>query len=248
MNTLAAQSLDDDTRLFPLGLQRLLAASGIFFVVFVVLSLVFDPSDYPDYADSGAQWKAFVAKNGDDLQLVGFFGLFAALNFITFAGVMRSALARAEHHLRGFTRVADVAFAGAILATTAIVLANATGIAVASTPADTEAGVVRAMYHLSDALWLGGVVGFVVFLLNAGTMIVRTGVLPRWLGWVALVDALAWFLVLFIALDYSNEDVAIGAAWVPGFLLQLVFVAGASIALVRRVGTPWPWAGLAERT
>lgn len=248
MTTPAPHRLDDDYRLFPAGLQKVLAASGIFFVVFVILSILFDPGEYPDFADSGREWKAFVTGNADDLQMVGFFGLLAALEFITFAGVVRSALARAEHHLRGFTRVADVAFAGAILATTAIVLANATAIATASSPADTDATVIRAMYHLSDALWMGGVVGFVVFMLNAGLMIVRTGVLPRWLGWVALVDSLAWFLVLFVALDYSNDDVAIGAAWVPGFILQLVFVLGASVTLVRRVGRPWPWPGLADRT
>ena len=237
----------DDHRLFPPALQKFLASSGLGFVLFVILSILFDPSDYPDFADSAAEWKAFVTENGDDLQLVALFSLLAALMFLTFAGVMRSALARAEHHLRGFSRAADVAFAGAILGTTGIELANVMTVATASAPGDTEASIIRAMFHLSDACWMGGVVGFVVYMLNAGMLITRTGVLPKWLGWVAIVDALAWFLVIFVVLDYANDDVAIGAAWVPGFLLQLVFIAGASITLVRRVDSPWPWPGLAER-
>jgi len=238
----------DDYKLFPKGLQKALAASGIAFAVLVIASIVVQGEDYPDFGEAAAQWRSYATENKDEVQLGALFGLLAVLEFLAFAGVVRSALARAETLLRGFTRVADVAFAGAILGAAGVALALATSAVAASQPADTPGEIVRALFHASDALWAAAVVGFAVFLLNAGVVIARSGVLPRWLGWTGMLSSLFWTLTLFSILDWENPENFFAVMWLPANLLLLVFAIGASIALVRRVGTAWPWPGLEDRT
>jgi hypothetical protein len=77
----------------------------------------------------------------------------------------------------------------------------------------------------------------VVFFVANGLSILRTGFLPAWLAWLALVTA------LFNAFGLGNVFTDHGAfasdgvlGFLVGFLLFLVWVLAASIVLVRRLG------------
>lgn len=242
-----ASAIDED-KLFPTGMQKALAASGIVFALLVILSIIIGADEHPDFGAGASEWRELATDGKDDNQASALLGLLGVLFFVMFVGVVRSALARTELQLRGFTRGADIALAGGILAATGVAIAIAMGTAAASQPADTPDEVVRAMFHLADSVWAAAVVGFAVFLLNAGMLIVRTGALPRWIGWVAVVSSVAWAITLLSVLEWEDSDSVFAAFWIPGNLLLLVFAIATSVVLIRRVGKPWPLPGGGSRT
>ena len=237
---------DDDYRTFPTGLQRAGAASGLIFFLLIVISIFFDPSDWPDFADSAEEYRQFATDNRDDMQVGQIFGALGLLAFVWFVAFLRGTFARAENWLRGYTRLSDAVFAGGLLAAALIAGASMMTVAAVSEPEDTDGAIIRAVLHASDALWVAAILGFIVMLTAAGMFILRTRVLPVWLGPVALVSALAWLVLIMIGIPSAEDpdDSALGFLWPIAFLLFMIWIVATSILLIRRVGKPWPWPGL----
>lgn len=63
-------------------------------------------------------------------------------------------------------------------------------VAIAEAADDVDPTAVQALQALWDNDFVPFLIGIVVFLTSLGLSILRTGVLPRWLGWVTLVIAL----------------------------------------------------------
>ena len=217
-------------------IQRLTAASGITFVVLVILSIVFGGEETPDWAAPATEYAQFNGAHADSAQLGSLFLLLAALELLVFAGYLRGELGRYEQAARGFARAASTAFGGGIVAAVGLALtALMTAVAV-SQVADTPPEIVRSLHQISYATFGLASLGLVV-LLSAGSLLaLRTPALPSWIGWVGLIGAAAYFLSLFIVLSPADEDFVFNFAWIPGFLALLIWVAGSSIVLVRRAG------------
>ena len=62
--------------------------------------------------------------------------------------------------------------------------------AIAEAAEDIEPESVRTLQALWDNDFMPMAVGLVIFTLSSGIAIVRYGVLPKWLGWVAIVLAI----------------------------------------------------------
>ena len=101
-------------RTVSLGMQRVAAASGIGFVVLVVASLFAAPNDVPTYADSAQDFATFYSDEESALQVSGVLSALALFEFAWFLGYLRGVLGTAEGEVRGFVRLATVAFAGGI--------------------------------------------------------------------------------------------------------------------------------------
>jgi hypothetical protein len=233
----AADSTTDDRVFSPL-MQRLSAASGILFVVFVLLSIFTQGEEGPDWSDPAADYVTYATNNVDELQLSSFFLVLAALELLWFAGHLRGELGRGEGLARGFTRISHVAFAGGVVAAAGLALVAVCNVVAASQPQDTTPDVVRALFHLSFAAFELAAIGLVALLVASGLLVVRARTFPVWLGVIALLSGLLYFLTLFIALAPEDDDFVLGFAWFPAFILLLVWALASSIVLVRRIGRP----------
>jgi hypothetical protein len=227
-----------DDRLFSPLMQRIAASSGILFVVFIFLSIFTQGEEGPDWSEPASEYAAYALDNVDELQLSSLFLVLAAVALLWFVGYLRGELGRAEDLARGFTRISHVAFAGGVVAVAGLGLVAVCNIVAASQPQDTTPDVIRALFHLSFAAFEIAAIGLVVLLTASGLLIVRARTLPLWLGVIALLSGLLYFLTLFIALAPEDEDFVFGFAWVPAFVLFLIWILASSIVFVRRVGQP----------
>jgi hypothetical protein len=108
------------------------------------------------------------------------------------------------------------------------------GAKVASYSALHDPGIAYALYLLTYALDSVGDVSGSLFVLATGLLILRSGVLPRWLGWVATVAAPLLFLQGF---GLGGVIATFGLILdLVGFLLLLLFILVSSSIMLRREG------------
>lgn len=77
--------------------------------------------------------------------------------------------------------------AGGTLAAAGIVIGASVGLANMVAADEGFEEVSQTLNVLNSALWIPLVIGLAVMLLGAGLSVLRTGILPSWLGWVAVV-------------------------------------------------------------
>jgi hypothetical protein len=106
------------------------------------------------------------------------------------------------------------------------------GAKVASYADQHDPGIAYALYLLTYALDSVGDVFGSLFAFATGVLILRSGVLPRWLGWVATVAAPLLFLQGF---GLGGVIATFGLILdLIGFLLLLVFILASSAIMLRR--------------
>ncbi len=149
------------------------------------------------------------------------------------------------HLLRGApdrpTTLSSLVLVGGVLfislhAVSDIGITGMLGAKVASYAAQHDPGIAYALYLLTYALDSVGDVFGSLFALATGLLILRSGVLPRWLGWVATVAAPLLFLQGFgLGGVISTFGLILDLI---GFLLLLIFILASSSILLRRHGAP----------
>ncbi|MCW2672510.1 MAG: hypothetical protein JWP14_1099 [Frankiales bacterium] len=80
-----------------------------------------------------------------------------------------------------------VLVAGSVLWASGILLGATMSLAVEQAARHGQAQVAQTMNVLSNDAWLPFIAGIAVTMLGAALTVLQTGILPRWLGWVALV-------------------------------------------------------------
>lgn len=98
-------------------------------------------------------------------------------------------------------------------------------VALSESAEDIDPTAVQALQALWDNDFVPIAIGIITFLVSAGISILRSGALPRWLGWVALVIALA----------------AMTPAGFFAFIATAIFIVVLSVMLLvraRRAGPP----------
>jgi hypothetical protein len=218
------------------GWDRVAAVVGMLFVVvFVVGQYVAPEPVYPEEQVGGVAASFYVNYEGRLLAQAILFGV-ASVLFLFFLGGLRALLARAEGQQLRLTPV--VMAAGAV--TTGLVLLQAAILAALVTLRDNELGVqargsawaARALFYLQGAVGDLALFPFAVFLGAAAVVLLRTGVLPRWLGWVGA----AFGLLVGVLAVGSIAGLDIGSADQVVFLLVAAWVA----VLAFCVGWPLP--------
>ncbi|MBA3790350.1 MAG: hypothetical protein H0X23_03800 [Rubrobacter sp.] len=193
-------------------LRRLGAASGIFYVVLLILG-----SDVLGGTETGA---------GILVELLGF------AFFPFFLGSLWTCLRSAEGD-GGWLSV--TAFGGGLVAL-AVKLASVAPILAVRASEGIDPGIAKALIAMNGASFVITFLPLAVMLSATAIVAIRTGVLPRWLGWVAAVVALGLLGALSAAVVSPSPP-----EWV--FLPMLLFalwVVATSIALIRRAGEPHP--------
>lgn len=154
--------------------ERWSALGGALFAVLIAVSALM-PGTPPKTSDSAGKIAEFV-------------GAIATFALLWFLGSVWRVLRRAEGGEPRLTVVAILGamFAAVIGAVGSILLAVLGIVGVAGAG---RANNLRVLYIVATNVGLGVVLGLAVFLSAFSIVIVRTGVLPRWLGWVGLLLA-----------------------------------------------------------
>ena len=175
--------------------ERWWGVGGIVFAVLFVIGFAL----VGDSGDTGAETLAFYDENRARTIAAFFFFLASAIAYVCFVAAVRAVLARAEPEPRG---LAGLGF-GAGIVTAALIVVGASPLAALSDTAG-DAGAESAdafalVNSLAYPLLTGAIAVSSLLALAVGLVALRTGVLPRWLGWVSVVAApIILVAVLFV--------------------------------------------------
>jgi hypothetical protein len=223
------------------GRDRVAAVAGILsVVVFVVGQYVAPVLVWPTEQVGGLAASFYVNFEGRLLAEAILFGMASAL-FLIFLGGLWAVLGRAEGEP---PRLAPVVVAAGAVAIGLVLLQAAILVALIAleesslgVQAQGASPASRALFYLHEQVTNLALFPFAVFLGAAGAVVVRTGVLARWLGWVGvafglLVGVLAAGLIA--GLDIGPAD-------------QVVFLVVAAWLAVLAFGVGWPLPSAARR-
>jgi hypothetical protein len=209
------------------------AATGILFVLFVIIGFLVTPN--PPAADaSAAEVFEYVSDKQDTLHTVQLLFAVAGFFFIWFIGTLRHSLAAAEG---GDGRLANTAFGGGLIAVATLMAAFGLAATAALHPAENGPELTHALIDASLLIPAVGAPAAAVFFTANGLSILRSEYLPSWLGWLGLLTAL--FSLIGISAVYTDSGVfaADGVlGFFIGFILFLVWNVAASIVLYRKLG------------
>jgi succinate dehydrogenase/fumarate reductase cytochrome b subunit len=228
---------DRSAEALPTSWQRLLALSGIAFAVLLVVGFFLSGGDTPDYTAADQEWTTWAENNELKSRIGAFLTLIAGFVFLHFAGTIRSVLGSAEATVRGSGQLARTAFAGAVTGITGITMAIVMIAGASAAGADADPVVIRAVASATVGPFLVAAMGFAALLAAAGLLTLRSGVFARWIGIVALLGAVAFFVTFFTLIVGPGEDSVFGYGFFVGFLAIAIWSIATSIASYRAVAT-----------
>jgi hypothetical protein len=168
-------------------LERLAPLTGIAFVVLIVASFIIG-GESPDVDDSTADVIDFWSENDSANIWSAVLGGLATVFLVWFGGSMRVFLRRGEGEPG---RLSAIAFAGFLLAAAGGGMFCGFQFSAADTVGDVPEDVTQTLSVLTSDFFIPFAAGNLVAFVASGLAIVRFGVLPSWLGWVALVIGIA---------------------------------------------------------
>jgi hypothetical protein len=189
-------------------------ATGLAFVVFAVLSFAIG-GEPPGTDDPVEEIVDHYLDNQDAVVASAILATVAALLLVFFANYLRGVLAAAEG---GGPRLSPLVLTGAAVMAVGITIDSTVYLALAESADDIDPTAVQALQALWDNDFLPIALGTTIFLISAAGSILRTGALPRWLGWVGIALAVLSFTPI---------------GWVA-FLGGGLWVAALAIVLMRR--------------
>lgn len=204
---------------------RFVPLTGVVFVALLIASNVL-VGTAPESSDSAAKVIAFYQAHRTKIEVSSFltglslfFGLFFYASLRDYLFLSRTA-----------ARLATTAFGGAVLFAVGGSLAAGLQFALADVPSKLSPAAAQALNVLENDLALFALTaGIAVLLMAAGIAILRSRLLPAWLGWVAIVIAVVgltpagffaffgagvWTLIASV-LIYMRSGASIGAASTP---------------------------------
>ena len=213
--------------------EQLGAATGIVFVVLIVIGFVVAPEP-PQVSDTPAKVAAYFSGHQNAIQATNFLTMLAAFFFVWFLGSLRSLLRLAEG---GTGRLSAIAFGGGLVA-----IAFAGLAAVAATVGAYRVGrnpdVLQMLNDVSMFAFV--VIGFAAaaYLEAASVVMIRSRLLPSGLGYAGALFALIQLLSLITLFGatggaFNPRDGAVGLI---AFLTFLAWTLAVSALLVIQAG------------
>ena len=161
---------------------------ALFFLLLIVSFLVMgEPKDAEDPVEDIV---GFYVDNKDEVQIGAFIGVLAGLLLMSFGAYLRSFL-RAATGEDSITPT--LAFAGTVIVAIAIAIDGTISFALAESADNIDPSGVQALQALWDNDFVPFILGATAYLLGTGLAILRSGALPRWLGWVMVIALIAGF-------------------------------------------------------
>jgi hypothetical protein len=191
-------------------------AMGVLFIVLIVVSVILTGEGKDPTENSAVEIADFYSENDDEQILGAVLAGIAMIPFLFFAGALRKVLYDAQGG-RGY--LPTVAWGGALVIASGV-LANASlQFALADYAGDIDPTAAQGLNAFLYDFFLPFPIGMSILLLGAGLSAVKSGALPRWLAWVAIVLG-----VLALA----------GPVGFFAFLVGMLWILVVSILLARR--------------
>jgi hypothetical protein len=163
----------------------LVPLTGVAFIVVGILGFVIGGE--PKSADHPAkEVVAFYVDNKDSVQVGAILGVLAGLLLIFFGAYLRKTLRAAAPDEDVLPLVA---FIGFVVVAVGFAIDGTILFSMAEAADDIPATAMQALQALWDNDFLPLILGVECFLWGTGLSVVRTGALPKWLGWVMIVLA-----------------------------------------------------------
>jgi len=212
--------------------RRIAGAAGIGLVVLnVVLFAV--QGDSPVFDDSAADVRKFFVDDDTLVHLVTWLGALAfVFFFLPFAAGLRNLLAPAD--AADEQMWSRLSYTGAVLAAATVVVGSAFFEVLSQGVAEevSDATLV-ALARFDTVLFLGAMPwAFALFLAAASVVIVRSGVLAKWIGWVGAADALLLVISALWIFEEDDEGFFVILFFI-GLLIFLLWVLAVSITMIR---------------
>lgn len=181
--------------------EWLVPLTGVGFVVLGVVSFIVGGE--PKSADEPVREIVdYYVDNKDSIQVAAFIGVAATLLLVFFGaylrGVLRAAAPEGEI-------LSLVSFLGLVVVAVGFAIDTTILIALSEAADDIDPVAVQSLQALWDNDFVPLVLGVLMFLWATGLAVIRTGALPKWLGWVMVVLGV-------VALTPIGFVAAIGAA------------------------------------
>jgi hypothetical protein len=189
--------------------------AGVAFVVLVVASILIG-GETPSSDDPTAKVIAEWARDDSEQIWAAAISALAAVFFVWFLGSLRTTLRAGEG---GTGRLSAIAFGGGLIIAAGAGVDSSLQFATAQTVGDVPPNVTQTLSVLYSEFFLIFPIGFAPLFLATALVILRTGVLPTWLGWFALVLG-----VLSLA----------GPLGFIAFLVGMIWILAASIIMFQR--------------
>jgi len=212
--------------------QRLGAASGIVSVIFLTLRDLIPSRAYGTAEEEIARTCATMTTPQTMDVVISLMGTLGFLGFLFFFGSLWSVLRHAEGD-HGW--LAAAAFGGGLLSLAILFSGSVASVAAHSNAcAGIDPQLWQVLHDIGGAAFISSFFPLAVLLAASAVVAIRFGALPRWLGWISAVVAVA-LLVGGTAGTLSARD---DAGW-PYLLFELWTVI-TSIVLMRRAGKQLP--------
>jgi hypothetical protein len=202
--------------------EWLVPLTGVGFIVLAIVSFIV-AGEGKSADDPVKEIVDYYVDNKDSVEVSALIAVAATALLVFFGAYLRKVL----HAAGGEGEMLSlVAFAGLLVVGVGFAIDITISIALAEAADDIDPVGVQSLQALWDNDFVPIALGVVLFLWATGLAVIRTGILPKWLGWVMLVLGVAGVTpVGFVA--------AIGSA-------LLVLVLSIWLSLRARRGTPTP--------
>ena len=181
--------------------EWLVPLTGVGFVLLGIVSFIVGGE--PKSADEPVREIVdYYVDNKDSIQVAAFIGVAATLLLVFFGaylrGVLRAAAPEGEI-------LSLVSFLGLVVVAVGFAIDTTILIALSEAADDIDPAAVQSLQALWDNDFVPLLLGVLMFLWATGLAVIRTGALPKWLGWVMVVLGV-------VALTPIGFVAAIGAA------------------------------------
>jgi hypothetical protein len=216
---------------------RLGGVLGIAFIVLFIIGGFILQGESPTYNDPIAEIRAYWEDDGQTY-LIGDYliGLAIVLFFLPFLVCLRTLLGRAEGEPQIWSRVC---FAGGLLIIAFSAAAAAAWSALAFGAENLDDESLLTLMYLDVGAWNAFPYAIGAFVGAASIVMIQTGVLWRWLGYLGLVVAIAALITPLGILDEDPEDIFDTLGIIP-FLGLAIWLLLTSIGMLMIKAEPMP--------
>ena len=163
--------------------EWLVPLTGVGFVLLGIVSFIVGGE--PKSADEPVgEIVEYYVDNKDSIQAAAFIGVAATLLLVFFGAYLRRVLRAAAPEGEILSLVS---FLGLVVVAVSFAIDTTILIALSEAADDIDPVAVQALQALWDNDFVPLVLGVLMFLWATGLAVIRTGALPKWLGWVMVV-------------------------------------------------------------
>jgi hypothetical protein len=163
--------------------EWLVPLTGVGFILVAIVSFIVagEPKDASHPAREIAEW---YTDNKDAVQISAFIGMAATVLLVFFGAYLRNVLRAAAG---GADMLSLVSFIGIVVVAVGFAIDTTISIALAERADDIDPIAVQSLQALWDNDFVPIALGILLFLWATGLSVLRTGALPKWIGWIMIL-------------------------------------------------------------